>query len=64
MYEYEEGKEEEYTKIKNVPQDKVVAKFEGSWRGKITWKKTRGDDKVCPALVVLSRPPLGWLTLC
>ncbi|KDN37930.1 hypothetical protein K437DRAFT_31731 [Tilletiaria anomala UBC 951] len=27
-----------YTKIKQVPQDKVVATFEGQWRGDVTYK--------------------------
>jgi hypothetical protein len=46
VYEYEGGTEAEYAKIKNVPEDKIVARFEGSWRGKITWRKTRGPDTV------------------
>lgn len=42
IYEYEEGQEEAYTSIKEVPADKIVATFEGTWRGKITWKR-KGD---------------------
>lgn len=42
IYEYDQGKEEEYEKSKNVPQDLIVATFEGTWKGQITWKK-KGD---------------------
>ncbi|KAH9477467.1 Oxysterol-binding protein-like protein 1 [Psilocybe cubensis] len=29
----------EWTKVKHVPQNRVVAVFDGSWRGKIRWKR-------------------------
>lgn len=35
---------EEYTTVKQVPQDKVLATFEGCWKGKITYKK-KGDKE-------------------
>ncbi|MCO5589917.1 hypothetical protein L7F22_043886 [Adiantum nelumboides] len=40
VYEYEEGKEdpEQYTTIRDVPSDRVVLTFEGSWKGQIQWK--------------------------
>ncbi|CAO1626175.1 unnamed protein product [Parajaminaea phylloscopi] len=45
IYTYEAGKEEsaeEFKSIKEVPQDRVVATIEGTWKGKITWKR-KGD---------------------
>lgn len=35
---------EEYTTVKQIPGDKVVATFEGCWKGKITYKK-KGDKE-------------------
>ncbi|TKY85452.1 hypothetical protein EX895_005614 [Sporisorium graminicola] len=35
---------DEYTSAKQVPQDKVLATFEGSWKGKITYKR-KGDKE-------------------
>ena len=35
---------QEYTTAKQVPQDKVLATFEGSWKGKITYKR-KGDKE-------------------
>ena len=46
VYEYEEGKENEYTKIKHVPAASVVATLSGCWRGEVRWK--RAGDKVRP----------------
>lgn len=40
---------EEYTQAKQVPQDKVLATFEGCWKGKITYKK-KGDKE--PRLLI------------
>jgi hypothetical protein len=48
VYEYDESKgqaAEEYKRIRDVPQDRVVATLEGTWKGAITWK--RKGDKVC-----------------
>ncbi|SPO24490.1 related to OSH6 - member of an oxysterol-binding protein family [Ustilago trichophora] len=35
---------EEYTNVKQIPTDKVLATFEGCWKGKITYKK-KGDKE-------------------
>lgn len=44
-----DGKKElEWTKLKHVPSDKVVAKFEGSWRGDIKLSQLRGDKVRSP----------------
>ncbi|PWN96789.1 hypothetical protein FA09DRAFT_299451 [Tilletiopsis washingtonensis] len=45
VYEYDESKgqaAEEYKRIRDVPQDRVVATLEGTWKGAITWKR-KGD---------------------
>jgi hypothetical protein len=42
IYEYDPSKEEEIDKVRSVPQDRVVASVEGTWKGQITWKK-KGD---------------------
>jgi hypothetical protein len=34
-----ETQHEEWTKVKHVPTARVVAVFDGSWRGKIRWRK-------------------------
>ncbi|PFH45119.1 hypothetical protein AMATHDRAFT_71985 [Amanita thiersii Skay4041] len=34
-----ETQHEEWTKVKHVPRSRVVAVFEGTWRGKIKWKR-------------------------
>ncbi|CAO1628450.1 unnamed protein product [Sympodiomycopsis kandeliae] len=44
-YEWQDGQSEEeqdYKTVRDVPSDKVVAHIEGSWRGKIFWRK-KGD---------------------
>jgi hypothetical protein len=47
VYEYDEGSDgENYTKAKQVPEDRVVARISGSWRGKLTYTLARGDDTV------------------
>ncbi|KAL9936665.1 hypothetical protein V8E36_004733 [Tilletia maclaganii] len=43
VYEYE-GDPEQYKRVKEVPQDKVVATIEGSWKGRITYTK-RGEKE-------------------
>ncbi|KAM0747159.1 hypothetical protein T439DRAFT_328927 [Meredithblackwellia eburnea MCA 4105] len=40
VYEYEEGKEDAYTKIKHVPAARIVAHLEGCWRGEVRWRKS------------------------
>ena len=53
IYEYDASKGEEeveeYNKVKQVPSDKVVATFEGQWRGDI-WYKLKGDKE--PRLLI------------
>lgn len=42
IYEYDESKgqaADEFDKIRAVPADRVVATFEGSWKGQIWWKR-------------------------
>jgi hypothetical protein len=43
IYEYDMSKGEagveEFKTIKEVPSDRIVGTFEGSWKGKITWKR-------------------------
>lgn len=34
-----ETEHEEWTKVKHVPTDRVVAVFDGSWRGQIRWRR-------------------------
>lgn len=34
-----EGDTEEWTKIKHVPQSRIVAVFDGTWRGQIRWRR-------------------------
>lgn len=41
-YDPEEEDPEEYTKIKQVPSDRVVGNLEGAWRKQIKWRK-KGD---------------------
>ncbi|KAJ3565237.1 hypothetical protein NP233_g7764 [Leucocoprinus birnbaumii] len=35
---------EEWTKVKHVPSDRVVAVFDGSWRGHIRWRRVGGGS--------------------
>lgn len=35
---------EEWTKIKHVPQSRIVAHFDGSWRTQIRWKRVGGVE--------------------
>lgn len=51
-------KEMEWTKLKSVPEDKVVMRFEGSWRGEIKVTKLR-NDKVRP-----TQATIGELAAC
>mgnify|MGYP001577067651 CR=1 FL=1 len=44
IYEYEEGHENDCTKIKHVPAASIVATLEGCWRGEVRWK--RAGEKV------------------
>lgn len=48
---------DEYTNAKQVPQDKVLATFEGCWKGKITYKK-KGEKESRLLLNVLDVDPI------
>ncbi|PPQ74275.1 hypothetical protein CVT26_003899 [Gymnopilus dilepis] len=39
VYEHDELPWQEWTKVKHVPQNRIVAVFDGSWKGKIRWKR-------------------------
>ncbi|PWN30970.1 hypothetical protein BDZ90DRAFT_229961 [Jaminaea rosea] len=50
IYEYDSPDDaDQYKAVKDVPGDKVVATFEGTWRGKITWKR-KGEKE--PRLLI------------
>jgi len=42
-YRVGETVHEEWTKVKHVPHDRVVAQIDGSWRSQIRWKRARGS---------------------
>ena len=48
IHTYEEGETEyeEWTKTKHVPADRIVAHFDGSWRGRIRYRLTNGWSSV------------------
>ncbi|KAF5350987.1 hypothetical protein D9756_008295 [Leucocoprinus leucothites] len=39
-----ETEHEEWTKVKHVPADRIVAVFDGSWRGHIRWRRVGGGS--------------------
>lgn len=39
MFESDADHCAEWTKVKHVPKDRVVAVFDGSWRGNVRWKR-------------------------
>ena len=45
IHTYEEGetKHEEWTKAKHVPADRIVAYFDGSWKGRIRYRLANGS---------------------
>ncbi|CCF52550.1 hypothetical protein NDA11_001186 [Ustilago hordei] len=49
---------DEYTNVKQVPTDKVLATFEGCWKGKITYKK-KGEKESRLLLNVLDLDPIA-----
>lgn len=55
IYETDGGASASYEKIKQVPEAMVVARIKGTWRGKITIKRTKGGDKSETTLVDLSQ---------
>jgi len=44
IHTYEEGETEfeEWTKVKHVPTDRIIAHFDGSWKGLIRYRLTNG----------------------
>jgi len=44
IHTYEEGEteHEEWTKVKHVPADRIIAHFDGSWKGRIRYRLTNG----------------------
>ncbi|KAI0030241.1 hypothetical protein K488DRAFT_28820, partial [Vararia minispora EC-137] len=50
----EEAKAAEWTKVKHVPRDRVVAEIEGSWRGAVRWRRV---GEIPAAGGGASRPP-------
>ncbi|KAH8926582.1 hypothetical protein BT69DRAFT_1215054, partial [Atractiella rhizophila] len=54
IYECNNETEEKWM-MKDVPADRIVATFEGSWRTKMTWKRTRGEDQSEKVLVDLDK---------
>jgi hypothetical protein len=39
VYESDTNHCEEWTKVKHIPKDRIVAVFDGSWRGNVRWKR-------------------------
>lgn len=45
IYEYSPSSSaEEFTSIRDIPTDRIVATFEGTWRGRVTWKRKGEKD--------------------
>lgn len=44
VYESDGERCEEWTKVKHVPRERLVACFEGSWRGGIKWRRVGGGS--------------------
>lgn len=58
IYKVEDEAELEWTKVKQVPADRVVATFEGSWRGEVRWKTPKdAKPKVLLNMVPLAVAP-------
>lgn len=47
IHTYEEGEteHEEWTKAKHIPEDRIVAHFDGSWKGRIRYKLTANGSR-------------------
>lgn len=41
-YKEDETEHEEWTKVKHVPVDRIIAHFDGSWKGRIRYRLTNG----------------------
>ncbi|KAI0360459.1 hypothetical protein OH77DRAFT_1418382 [Trametes cingulata] len=53
-YDPKETVHEEWTRVKHVPRDRVLAVFDGSWRGRIRWKRVDAPDSEYATLIDLS----------
>ncbi|KAI5888805.1 uncharacterized protein SCHCODRAFT_02637779 [Schizophyllum commune H4-8] len=51
--------DEPWTKVKAVPHNRVVAIFDGSWRGKIRWRRVGAGSFTVPASASASRTSLA-----
>lgn len=54
VYKVQDDKELEWTKVKQVPTNRVVASFEGCWRGEVRFKLAQ--DSVSSAMPCLAGP--------
>ena len=53
-YDPKETVHEEWTRVKHVPRDRVLAVFDGSWRGRIRWKRVDASDSEYATLIDVS----------
>ncbi|KAI0711396.1 hypothetical protein C8Q76DRAFT_623128 [Earliella scabrosa] len=53
-YDPKETVHEEWTRVKHVPKDRVLAVFDGSWRGRVRWKRVDAPDSEYATLLDLS----------
>ena len=53
-YDPTESVHEEWTRVKHVPRDRVLAVFDGSWRGRIRWKRVDAPDSGYATLLDVS----------
>ncbi|KAI0646560.1 hypothetical protein C8Q79DRAFT_963358 [Trametes meyenii] len=53
-YDPKESVHEEWTRVKHVPRERVLAVFDGSWRHKIRWKRVDAPDSEYATLLDLS----------
>ncbi|KAI1798004.1 hypothetical protein LXA43DRAFT_1056258 [Ganoderma leucocontextum] len=53
-YDPEESVHEEWTRVKHVPRDRVLAVFDGSWRGRVRWKRVDAPDSEYATLLDVS----------
>ncbi|KAH9849622.1 hypothetical protein C2E23DRAFT_736864 [Lenzites betulinus] len=53
-YDPKETVHEEWTRVKHVPRERVLAVFDGSWRQRIRWKRVDAPDSEYATLLDLS----------
>jgi len=46
MYDEDETEHEEWTKVRHVPQSRIVAFFDGCWRNHIRWRRNPSGSSV------------------